>query len=132
MIKIGDVYHETAKLPVGAKIKFAREKHRYTVQASNVAFAVCTKPLNMIRRLGGGKYEFEKTVMYTIVSWFENARGPENKIFGLGAETPEQCADMLERLTQGESLVSHRHRCDLDVVRVDFPKGYFGRRKTRK
>lgn len=109
MKKILDTYYETYKIPVGSKIKFLNEKHRYTVQASNVAFAICTKPMNAL-----------KTVMYTIIDWNEQRRGPENLIFGMGAETREQCEEMLERLTQGESQVSSRNTRRMDIERIYF------------
>lgn len=92
------------KLAVGSKIKFKREKQVYTVQASNGIFAVCSKPFNARR-----------TVLYTIIDFKEQVRGPENLVFGMGAETKEQCEEMLERLTQGETEVSHRHRVELDI-----------------
>ena len=104
MKKIAGIYYETYKIPVGSKIKFEREKQRYTVMASNVAFAVCTKPMNAL-----------KTVLYTVIDWNENVRGTENLVFGMGAETKKQCEEMLERLTQGESEVSSRNRVELDI-----------------
>ena len=72
----------------------------------------------MIRRIGGGKYEHSKTVIYTIVDFKENRRGPENLIFGMGAETREDCKEMLERLNEKEnpSEVSYRHDVPLDIV----------------
>jgi hypothetical protein len=97
--KIVDVYYNTAKIPVGTKIKFAEEKQRYTLRASNVAFAICTKPMNAL-----------KTVLYTIIDWNNDIRGAENLIFSLGAETDDECKQMLERLTQGETEVSSRNQ----------------------
>jgi hypothetical protein len=108
MPKIGDYYYDTTKLKVGAKVKFAEEKQSYTVQASNVAFAVCTKPFNC-----------RKTVLCTAISWMENVRGTENLVFGKGAETRNQCEEMLERLTQGETEVSHRNRVPLVIEKYD-------------
>mgnify|MGYP003578788639 CR=1 FL=1 len=72
---------------VGDKIKFAEEKQRYTVRAAGPRYLVCTKPMNVHR-----------TVLYTVVDLEENVRGTENLIFGHGAETDEQCAEMLARL----------------------------------
>jgi len=95
------------KIPVGSKIKFMGEKQRYTVQASNVAFLICTKPFNP-----------RKTVLYCIVDLIEGVRGPEDLIFGMGAETKEECEEMLVRVTEGESEVSHRHRAPLHVEAV--------------
>lgn len=125
------------QVPVGTKIKFQKEKLCYTVMASNVAFLVCTKPLNMIRKTGtwglknkGRAYEHEKTVLYTVVDRKEGVRGTENLIFGFGAETKEQCEEMLERLTTGDSEVSHRNRVTLDVEKFYIPK--LSTRKSRR
>lgn len=82
---------------VGTKIKFVEEKQKYTVRASNDRFVICTKPFNL-----------EKTVLYTIIDLVKNIRGRENLIFGMGAETTEQCEEMLKRLTDGETEVSRR------------------------
>ena len=92
-------------VPVGTKVKFYNEKQRYTVQASNVAFCVCTKPFNA-----------QKTVLYTIIDWERNVRGAENLVLGMGAETREQCEAMLERLTTGKSEVSHRNFTTLKII----------------
>lgn len=106
MRKINDEYH-LSKLPVGTKIKFKREKQRYTVRASNVAFCICTKPFNA-----------RKTCIYTIIDWQRNVRGTENLIFGRGAETDEQCEEMLERLTNEYSQVSYRNFVELDIEKI--------------
>jgi len=97
------------RLPAGAKIKFKSERQRYTVRASNTAYAVCTKPFNA-----------QKTVLYTIVDLVNNVRGAENLIFGFGAETDEQCQEMLERITDGETEVSYRTRLALDIDTIEF------------
>jgi hypothetical protein len=104
MKQIAGTYHETYKLPKGTKIKFEEEKQAYTVRASNVAFAVCTKPFNARR-----------TVLYTIIDWHAQARGPENLVLCFGAETDEQCEEMLVRLTEGQTEVSFRHRIPLRI-----------------
>jgi len=98
-------------LKVGDKVWFRGEKQGYTVKAANGVFAICTKPFNP-----------KRTVLYTIVSYLENARGPENLVFGMGAETKEECEEMLERLVRGESEVSHRHRVELDIDRLSHPQ----------
>ncbi len=99
------------KIQVGTKIKFESEKQKYTVQASNGVYTVCTKPFNA-----------QKTVLYTIISHLEHVRGTENLVFGMGAETREECEEMLERLTQGETEVSHRNRVPLDIEVIEDPK----------
>lgn len=116
-------------LKVGSEVKFASEKRAYTVQASDERYAVCTKPFNP-----------RHTVLYTVIDFKENVRGTENLIFGMGAETREQCEDMLDRLngrhdSNGRSLVgtkfdevpmrtevSHRNRVALDIERITDPK----------
>jgi hypothetical protein len=120
MILVGDTHMD--KVPVCTRIKFLKEKQSYTVQASNRFYSVCTKPLNMICRVGGGKYEHEKTVLYTIIDWYNQIRGTENLVFGMGAETKEDCEEMLERLTNAESNISSRNWCALDVESIKLPK----------
>jgi hypothetical protein len=93
--------------PVGAKVWVRTDKRPYTVRARNEFFAVCTKPFNARR-----------TVLHCILDARRGLRGPENLIFGMGAETDQQCAEMLARLTAGESEVSHRHCVEWDVVGV--------------
>lgn len=87
----------------GDKVKFANEAKAYTVRCANDRFAICTKPFNA-----------KRTVLYTIIDFQERRRGPENLIFGMGAETDEQCEAMLARLVSGETAVSRRHGIDLD------------------
>ena len=111
MIKIADRYYDNPAVFVGGKIKFKNEKQRYTVRAGNVAFSVCTKPMNAL-----------KTVLYSVIDWNKNIRGTENLVFGMGAETDEDCKEMLERLTNGESQVSHRNFRELDIELVTLKK----------
>jgi len=68
-------------------IYFKSQKRPYKVRASNAWFAICTKP-------------HFKTVLYTIIDFHEQIKGTENLVFGMGAETDEECNEMLERLTQ--------------------------------
>lgn len=107
MKEIAGIYYENTKIPPGYKIKFVEEKQFYTIRASNIAFSVCTKPMNAL-----------KTVLYTIIDWNNNIRGTENLVFGMGAETNRGCEEMLERLTQGESEVSHRNRIKLNIEKL--------------
>lgn len=97
-------------LRVGDKIWFKGERLGYTVQAVNDRYAVCNKPFNP-----------KRTVIYCIVDFQRGIRSPEDRLFGLGAETREQCEEMLERVTNGETGLSHRHKCLLDIVKVEKP-----------
>lgn len=94
----------TLRIPEWSKIKFKEEKQMYTVISSNRFFAVCTKPFNL-----------QKTVLYTIVDFVNKIRWPENLVFWMGAETKEECDEMLDRLTIWESDVSHRRDIPLNV-----------------
>ena len=96
---------ERTDLVVGAKVKFAGEKRRYTVRAANERFAVCTKPA-----FG--------SVMYTIVDLHRGVRGVDNLIFGHGWETDEECSSGLADLASGETEVSHRNCVPLDIEDV--------------
>lgn len=93
-----------APFKVGEKVKFTSENRRYTVRAAGERFAVLNKPFNP-----------KKTVIYTVVDLQEGVRGTENLVFGMGAETPEQCAEMLKRLESGQTEVSHRNRVNLEI-----------------
>lgn len=99
------------KYKVGDKIKFAEDKQRYTIQACDERFLICTKPFNP-----------KKTVLYTIVDLKENIRGPDNLVFCMGYETREDCEENLKRLQEGapddvygEMKVSHRQRIELNI-----------------
>lgn len=89
---------------VGDKVKFQEETQRYTVRACNDRFAVCNKPFNPRR-----------TVLYTVVDFAARIRGTENLIFGMGAETVQQCEAMLKRLASGETAVSRRNQTALRI-----------------
>jgi hypothetical protein len=90
---------------VGDKVRFAEEKQAYTVQARSKRFLVCTKSFNP-----------KHTVLYTVVDLVQGIRGTEDLIFGLGAETREQCEQMLARLDAGKSEVSYRNRVPLKLA----------------
>lgn len=83
------------------------DKRPYTVKARNERFAVCTKPFNL-----------RHTVLYFVLDTEERCRGPENLIFGMGAETVEQCEEMLARLASGDTEVTSRNFVDWDVWKV--------------
>jgi hypothetical protein len=101
------VFEKPGDLYPGAKIKFEREKQAYKVICDSKRFTILTKPLNI-----------HHTVLYTIIDWQEQVRGAENIIFGMGAETREQCLEMLVRLLDGESEVSYRNRIWLDIEKI--------------
>lgn len=57
----------------------------------------------------------QKTVLYTIIDWELGIRGPSNLIFNIGAETDEQCSQLLDILTSGEIEVSARRCIKLNI-----------------
>lgn len=87
-----------------ARVKFVSEHNTYGVVCTSHRFTICTKPFNL-----------QDTVIYTIIDWEEERRGPENLVFGWGAETTEQCLEMLVRLMDGDTEVSHRRDLKLDL-----------------
>lgn len=96
-----------ASLTPGRMVKFKSEKGAYTVRAAGVRYVVCTKPYNP-----------KRTVIYSVVDMQKDVRGTEGLVFGMGAETDEQCRWMLERLESGFSDVSRRNRVRLDIEAV--------------
>lgn len=73
-------------MKVGEKIYFEEEKRPYTIQARNERYMICTKP-----------FAARKTVIYTIVDFEKEERGPDNLIFGLPYETKEQIIEISRR-----------------------------------
>lgn len=96
---------------VGDKLWFRDERLGYTIQAADGRFVVCSKPMNAL-----------KTVLYCIVDAKNKIRGPENLVFGLGAETKEQCEEMLKRIQEGETEISQRHKASLHVIKWEKKK----------
>ena len=93
---------------LGAKVYVKAYKRPLTVRARNRRFAICTRPA-----FG--------SVLYFVLDTHRGVRGPENLIFGRGAETDEQCHEMLIRLTAGRSEVTHRNCVPWDVEKVVNP-----------
>lgn len=91
--------------PLGAKVYVPGERRGFVVRARNERYAICTKP-------------YFSTVRYFILDARQGIRGPENLVFGMGAETDEDCEAMLERLRAGETEVTHRNRVLWDIERV--------------
>ncbi len=101
------------KCSLGARIWFDQEKRPYRVRSRNKRYLVCTKPFNL-----------RHTVLYTVVDLTQRVRGTENLVFGMGAETDEQCDDMIKRLNAefpdiDRTEVSQRNRVPLKVARIE-------------
>ncbi len=98
-------------IEVGTKIWFEGEVQGYTVQARDQRYLICTKPFNP-----------KRTVLYCIVDLEKKIRGPENLVFSMGAETQEQCKEMLARVNGKsednvgfQTEISHRHYAPLHI-----------------
>ncbi len=91
----------------GDKVWFDSTRMAFTVRCSNARFAICTRP-----------FALKKTVLYCIVDLVEKVRGPEDLVLGFGVETDQQCQEMLERVTKGESRVSQRNALPLAIQRI--------------
>lgn len=89
--------------PLGARVYVPDERRGYVVRARNDRFAVCTKP-------------HFSTVLYFILDAAEGWRAPEGVVFGLGAESKDDCEEMLERVTLAETELSRRHGVPWDVT----------------
>ena len=111
-----ELSEQLGRAEVGTRIWFFGESHPYRIRARSERYLVCTKPFNL-----------QKTVLYTVVDLVEGVRGTENLIFGMGAESDQDCQEMIERL-EGKQAgkfpgaeateVSHRNRVPLVVMRI--------------
>ena len=100
------------KIKVGNKIKFKREKQRYTIQACDNRFVICTKPMNALH-----------TVLYTIIDFKRDERGTDNLVFSWGYETKKDCKKNLKMLQENEMEISYRKCIPLDIEKIsDFIK----------
>jgi hypothetical protein len=107
--------HLLNQAPVGTRVWFPEYKRPYRIRARDGRYIVLTQPFNLRR-----------TVLYTIIDLAEGVRGPENLIFGQGAETDEQCEAIVRRLNGSaagsiRTEVSRRNRVSLRVTRVEEP-----------
>jgi hypothetical protein len=98
-------------MKIGDRIKFLEEKTPYRIRALSNYFAVCTRPYNP-----------QCTVIYTVLDFRKSIRGTENVVFCMGAETDEDCEEMLQRFESGESEISHRNNIPLNYCVLDSSK----------
>ena len=92
------------KINIGDKIKIPNQKLKYTVQARDNRYIICTKPFNP-----------KHTVLYFIIDLETKRRGPDNMVFCSGYENREQCEERLKELQEGLIEVSWRRGIDLDL-----------------
>jgi hypothetical protein len=97
-------------LEVGDKVYFARYKRPFTVKACNSEFAICTKPLNILR-----------TCLYTIIDWKQGLRNRNNMVFNpYDYEIQDDIDQCLRDLSDPDHVceISHRGAVRLDIVKV--------------
>lgn len=103
-----------ASCAVGTKIWFNEGKRPYKVRARSDRYLVCTQPYNP-----------KRTVLYTVIDLEKEIRGTENLIFGMGAETDDQCKEMIQRLEgtcsdyDFQTEVSHLNRVPLQIWMIE-------------
>lgn len=103
-MKYIEVDNPSPQIPKGTKIKIRGYGSKFTIKASNAFLIIATR--------GKG---------YTIIDRRENIMGRENLIFSIGAETDEQCEEMLQRLTSGETEISQRYRQPFEAEKYYIP-----------
>lgn len=92
-------YDALKAAPVGARVRFDEERMPYTIQARNARYVILTKP-----------FAPRKTVIYTIVDFLRDERGPDDRIFSGGYETREECEDRLQDMTRDFDAVELSRR----------------------
>ena len=92
------------KVKVGDKVYIPTEKRPYTVRARDDRYVICTKPFNP-----------KHTVLYFIIDLVDKWRGPDDRLFCMGYETDDECAERLAELQNGEIEVSSRRGIPLDI-----------------
>jgi hypothetical protein len=91
----------------GAKVKFYKEVKPYRVRCTSKRYTICTKPFNP-----------RHTVLYTIIDWQKQQRGPSDLIFGSPTETDAECLQLLVELLDGETALSSRRSIWLDIEKL--------------
>ena len=97
----------TTEVEVGDKIKFQREKQRYTVRACDKRFIIAVKPFNA-----------RKTFQYTIVDLKEKVRGADNWYCKYDYEN-DDLTEAMRLLNEGKIYSTHRSKLKLDIERID-------------
>lgn len=90
---------------IGDRIRFAEERQYYTVRAWSPNWLICTR-----------SFKLRDTVLYSIVSFEQQIRGPGDKIFNGPYETDDQITDRMHEIMSGRLKVSRRHGIPLVIV----------------
>ena len=98
---------------VGDKLYVYGEVKPYTVKARDDRYIIASKPYNL-----------RKTVTYFIIDLIKGWRGPDDRVFCCGYETPEDIRERLQELRNGEIEVSRRRSVKTSMIEriVSFPK----------
>lgn len=91
-------------------VKFTEDKRPYKVRAvsQDGRYAICTKPFNL-----------RHTYLYTIIDLYNGWRGPDNRVFSRGYETPEEIAANMAELESSDLELSHRRYLSLHIDTIN-------------
>lgn len=89
----------------GDKIYVYGEVKPYVVKVRDERYIIATKPYNLRR-----------TVLYFIIDLLKGWRGPDDRAFCCGYETPEDIKERLQELRNGEIEVSRRRSVKTSMV----------------
>jgi len=118
---------------IGQKVWFEEDPLPFEVRACNERFVICTRKLNKRKDADLLWFEVERrasrtfteaynsakdSVVYSIIDLQQKIRGTENLVFCMCFKTIEQCNESLQRLSKGESEVSHRTRIELKISKT--------------
>ena len=87
----------------GGRVYVPDQIRPFRVRCRDERYIICTKPMNL-----------RGTVQYFIIDLMEKIRGPDDRVFCMGYETDEQCAERLTELENGEICLSRRRSVPLD------------------
>ena len=88
---------DSSSARVGDKLYITGEVKPYTVKERDERYIIATKPYNL-----------RHTVVYFIIDLFKGWRGPDDRVFCCGYETPEDISERLKELNNGKIEVSRR------------------------
>ena len=104
-MEICDIISKLKTVKPGHKLWFDNERFPYKVRVRNERFLICTKPYNP-----------KRTVLYTIIDLERKICGTENLVFCFGFESTRDCKEALQRLSSGETEISHRNYVGIDII----------------
>lgn len=94
---------------IGRKIWFLDEVKPYIIKAYSNRYIICTKPYNP-----------QRTVLYTIIDWVRNIRGPHNLVFNsYNFKNKKDILLCMKNLIDEKIEVSYLRCRSLDIKKID-------------